>query len=230
MVPRTGPLSASSALAMTSWYQRGKSSDWGVSTVLGMRPILRSAGHGAPWHFLGRGRPWPAATASAALHRRDHERLPRLAGVRELARAAGLFEDACCRVPGHVVEVAGDLDVGATPDVAAHRLHGLHLRVGAADEARLLGPEAPDVDVDVVAVRGIEEIGEHVRELVVQTGSGTPVEGEATPKLGGGGVAPLVVPQRREVAPVGAQPGDVDGLPRAVPRRGGPTHPRTVGP
>ena len=30
IVPRTGPLSASSALATTSWYQRGKSSAWGV--------------------------------------------------------------------------------------------------------------------------------------------------------------------------------------------------------
>src|SRR5687768_5208797 len=32
IVPRTGPLSASSALVMMSWYQRGKSSAWGVST------------------------------------------------------------------------------------------------------------------------------------------------------------------------------------------------------
>src|SRR5262245_49192152 len=32
MVPRTGPLSASSAFASTSWYQRGKSSARGVST------------------------------------------------------------------------------------------------------------------------------------------------------------------------------------------------------
>src|SRR5437899_927309 len=32
IVPRTGPFSASSALATTSWYQRGKSSACGVST------------------------------------------------------------------------------------------------------------------------------------------------------------------------------------------------------
>src|SRR5438552_1623096 len=32
MVPRTGPLSASSALVIRSWYQRGKSSARGVST------------------------------------------------------------------------------------------------------------------------------------------------------------------------------------------------------
>src|SRR3954447_23650941 len=32
MVPRTGPLSASSAFATTSWYQRGKSSLCEVST------------------------------------------------------------------------------------------------------------------------------------------------------------------------------------------------------
>ena len=30
IVPRTGPFSASSALATTSWYQRGKSSACGV--------------------------------------------------------------------------------------------------------------------------------------------------------------------------------------------------------
>ena len=46
IVPRTGPLSASSALAMTSWYQRGKSSACGVSTVLAMRvdPRVGSCG------------------------------------------------------------------------------------------------------------------------------------------------------------------------------------------
>src|SRR5687768_13655872 len=32
IVPRTGPFSASSALATTSWYQRGKSSARGVTT------------------------------------------------------------------------------------------------------------------------------------------------------------------------------------------------------
>src|SRR5438105_7191923 len=39
MVPRAGPFSASSALATTSWYQRGKSSDWGVSTLLGIARV-----------------------------------------------------------------------------------------------------------------------------------------------------------------------------------------------
>ena len=33
IVPRTGPFSASSALARTSWYQRGKSVSWGVRTL-----------------------------------------------------------------------------------------------------------------------------------------------------------------------------------------------------
>src|SRR5438270_994319 len=36
IVPRTGPLSASSALATTSWYHRGKSSDCDVNTPLAM--------------------------------------------------------------------------------------------------------------------------------------------------------------------------------------------------
>src|SRR5690242_3548398 len=33
IVPRTGPFSASCALAITSWYQRGKSSSWETSTL-----------------------------------------------------------------------------------------------------------------------------------------------------------------------------------------------------
>src|SRR4051812_41719861 len=46
MVPRTGPFSASSALATTSWYQRGKSVAWGVRTgALAMIPNLE-AGRG----------------------------------------------------------------------------------------------------------------------------------------------------------------------------------------
>src|SRR5215213_854805 len=36
IVPRTGPLSASSALATTSWYHLGKSSDFAVKTALAM--------------------------------------------------------------------------------------------------------------------------------------------------------------------------------------------------
>src|SRR5687767_3026877 len=36
IVPRTGPLSASSALATTSWYHLGKSSDFDVNTALAM--------------------------------------------------------------------------------------------------------------------------------------------------------------------------------------------------
>src|SRR3984957_10577734 len=44
IVPRTGPLSASSAFATTSWYQRGKFSDWGVRTGAGdIRAIVTVA-------------------------------------------------------------------------------------------------------------------------------------------------------------------------------------------
>jgi hypothetical protein len=42
IVPRTGPFSASCALATTSWYQRGKSSAWGVSTRAIARHYARS--------------------------------------------------------------------------------------------------------------------------------------------------------------------------------------------
>ena len=145
------------------------------------------------------------------------------------AGAAGLLEDAARRLPGHVVEVAGDLHVGATPDVPAHRLDGLHLGVGTADEARTLRSEPAEVDVDVVAVRRVEEVGQHVGELVVQPGGRAPVEGEATPQLGCRRVTPQVVAQARQVASVGAQPRDVDGLPRAVPGRRPAADPAPVG-
>ena len=49
IVPRTGPLSASSALATTSWYQRGKSSAWGVR--------MRGLRHRARRLVVGRLRP-----------------------------------------------------------------------------------------------------------------------------------------------------------------------------
>src|SRR6478609_11748031 len=188
IVPRTGPLSASSALATTSWYQRGKSTDWGVSTVLAMASILGSVW--SPPRAVKRSAAW-----LGVLHGGDEKRLPRLTRVGELARPTGLLEYACGGVSGHVVEVAADRHIGATPDVAAHGLDRLHMGVGSADEAWLLRPEPADVDVDVVAVRGVEEIGQHVGELMVQPCRGAPVEGQATAQLWGGGVAPLVVPQ-----------------------------------
>src|SRR6476469_1017913 len=188
IVPRTGPLSASSALATTSWYQRGKSSDWGVSTVLAMPSILGSVWTGT--RAVKRSTP-----GLGVLHGGDQKGLPRLPRVGELARPTGLLEYACGGVSGHVVEVAADRDIGATPDMAAHGLDRLHLGVGSADEAWLLRPEPADVAGDVVAVRGVEEIGQHVGELMGHPCRGAPVEGQATAQRRGRGVAPLVVPQ-----------------------------------
>src|SRR4051812_27467552 len=52
IVPRTGPLSASSAFATTSWYQRGKSSERGVSTgALAMAAEATGPGSPAPSGF-----------------------------------------------------------------------------------------------------------------------------------------------------------------------------------
>src|SRR5919106_3351163 len=49
MVPRTGPFSASCALDSTSWYQRGKSSAWAVSTFAigdgSYRPVRARPAH-----------------------------------------------------------------------------------------------------------------------------------------------------------------------------------------
>src|SRR3954454_16529509 len=47
IVPRTGPFSASCALARTSWYQRGKSWAWGVRTALATAAMLPVASGGA---------------------------------------------------------------------------------------------------------------------------------------------------------------------------------------
>ena len=44
IVPRTGPFSASSALATTSWYQRGKSVFGSVTNRVGTTRIVGTAG------------------------------------------------------------------------------------------------------------------------------------------------------------------------------------------
>src|SRR5919107_101753 len=71
IVPRTGPLSASSALATTSWYQRGKSSARGVRT--GALAIGGEATGGGGGAVAGDGaavtgrRPAPAGRRAAEL-------------------------------------------------------------------------------------------------------------------------------------------------------------------
>src|SRR5262245_56532108 len=65
MVPRTGPLSANSALVMTSWYQRGESSACGVSTAAMSQMLLR------PTERVSRVAPaacWSSADHAAAQH------------------------------------------------------------------------------------------------------------------------------------------------------------------
>ena len=62
MVPRTGPLSASSARATTSWYQRGKSSARGVSPPLAA-PARSASGRARSWaagYRVGPGAPGTA--------------------------------------------------------------------------------------------------------------------------------------------------------------------------
>src|SRR3954471_16042076 len=57
MVPRTGPLSASSALATTSWYHRGKSVACGVrigAFAMTADPTRRSKLPGRPGEAVGR--------------------------------------------------------------------------------------------------------------------------------------------------------------------------------
>src|SRR5919109_4673139 len=58
IVPRTGPFSASCALATTSWYQRGKSSACGVSTRAIGRHYARSTATSCPASLGHRGMPY----------------------------------------------------------------------------------------------------------------------------------------------------------------------------
>src|SRR3954469_7027142 len=69
MVPRTGPLSASSAFAITSWYQRGKSSARGVST----RAMTENPRRVVVTHFA---RPGPLPGDPAAQHDRARRGRP----------------------------------------------------------------------------------------------------------------------------------------------------------
>src|SRR4051794_7014957 len=93
IVPRTGPLSASSALARTSWYQRGKSSACGVRIgALAMRPRMVLA----PRERGARGsRRWTPAGVAAG-------RVVRLESVGAAQPAA--------RPPGTARERGGDAD------------------------------------------------------------------------------------------------------------------------
>src|SRR5690349_17849368 len=81
IVPRTSPLSASSALAMTSWYQRGKSSFWGVR--IGCFATRRS--YWRRLRALTRVRPGVADAAEQALALLHHHR-----GQLALAGTAGV--------------------------------------------------------------------------------------------------------------------------------------------
>src|SRR5271168_463692 len=61
MVPRTGPFSASSARATTSWYHRGKSSDRAVTA-----PFLGRGGPGASvGSAMAQTKPGPTPARSA---------------------------------------------------------------------------------------------------------------------------------------------------------------------
>ena len=104
------------------------------------------------------------------------------------------------------------------PDVLADRLDGLHLDPRPTAEAGRSSSGAAVVDVDVIGVVAVVEIGEDVREPGVQAGRQPPVVGQPS-RLGGRGfVAPAVVaagdrpavgqPDRREIeGPAGVVPG-----------------------
>ena len=84
MVPRTGPLSASSARATTSWYQRGKSSARGVSAPLvaaafpvGGRPVAGLSAAVMAAHVTG----WPPRTRRGLSPRRCSRYFSRIRSI-----------------------------------------------------------------------------------------------------------------------------------------------------
>src|SRR4051812_2451376 len=118
IVPRTGPFSASCALATTSWYQRGKSSACGVST----RAIARHYAGSMAALWAGR-----AAVRRSSARPRCRGRLQR--GAQQ--RRQGAPEPRLCRLTERLVAEqagaeAGVGEVGEQRAVAdLHELDGV---------------------------------------------------------------------------------------------------------
>ncbi len=154
MVPRTGPLSASSALATTSWYQRGKSSARGVSTrAMAANPRHRAHRHGGTD---------PAAQDDAARCQQHRGRsLARVAVVDDQVGQAALDEageaEPLPRTPG-----AGRAERPPS-DIPACRCRS---SISSATWPCSIPPPASVADVDRHA--GVVRRRDHGREPVAQ--------------------------------------------------------------
>src|SRR5262245_13622744 len=118
MVPRAGPFSASSAFATTSWYQRGKSSPWGVSTG-----ALAMAAEGTGDPLPGRG------YVSSPLLAPDPPGMGGGSGARSAGSAGGR--------PGDAGEAG---EVGVVGDDARPVLDGQRRQVGIVDDVPAKAP------------------------------------------------------------------------------------------
>ena len=115
-------------------------------------------------------------------------------------------------IAGRAVPRAGDLH-RSVPQVAADPLHRLDLSRRPAAERRQLRAGAAVVDVDVVVVLGVVEIGQHVREVLVRRGRDRPVRPAGGPSA-----------QRRTSRATGRS-----GLRRRYDRRAAAGRGRTLG-
>src|ERR687898_372761 len=194
IVPRTGPLSASSALASTSWYQRGKSSACAVSTfAIGdgsyrparFLPERVAAGSGSgPRPGGTRDRPADAVEGAAVELVGHHCLLARAAvgvvvgvmGPRDLDLAAAVAVDIAVR------DVGIDLDPRKPPEVE----HGAAAPLDG--DARRRGE--PQAVVAHCARR--RHLGEVDRPDVVGPGGGVAVDRRRGDRRGVGGPRRLV--------------------------------------
>ena len=140
--------------------------------------------------------------------------------VRSAARSSWSTDPAGGHL-GRAVPAAGELD-GLGPQVGQHRLHRLDLDARPRTEGRQVGPGPAVVEVDVVGVPGVVEVGQHVREPQVQAGREGPV-GPAgglelgrrrSPATGRSGR------RRRRRRPAGSGPGRTPGRSGARSRTG----------
>src|SRR5271166_4370002 len=181
MVPRTGPLSASSARATTSWYQRGK------SEALGVSPPFDAGDRSASGALVMAGQ----ATGWAAGPWREPSGRPPRSAVRRLPEAlpdVGDLDPGGVRVGALLLQqllaVGGGLGLGRAGgggepglDPLGHQLLGLghqrldHLVFGdhpddlALDEQMALGLARRDPEVGLTRLTGPVHHTAHDRDL-----------------------------------------------------------------
>ena len=157
--------------------------------------------------------------AVALAHRRPVEGQPARLGADAARRHAGGAQHA--RRVARGLRPPDAVDRGRqAPDVAAGRLDVQHLRARRGVEAAVARPRHQVVDVDVVVVVGVVEVGQHVAEVVVRRGRGGPVVAPCRGEVAARPVPPDVVARDEAPGAAGVDPRQVEAPAVVVRLRG----------